>query len=1463
MNKKYTFRSNAFNNLVLGMTSIYEKMQTSFFFILCALDVSEASHNDGLSCDTPTATPDVIDMNDNNLSIGTDVTALALHLRLLDSHSLEDNLKIEETYYRNPCNFFTIFYYHDILPNLPLTLSQHKICVSIYCSFSFLDSKDVYKGSMLYATPHNCNLDHSVIIISTFKGEAICLAPLYLIRCLVNPNLLKTYFYQFIWVAIFTPSITHLDNIINNRLMHDIEVNPGPIDNVQLKVITLNCRGLNNIDKCRLLFNRLIKIVDGCAAVVMLQETMISTNDYVTMAWRGKHVHTPGHGNSQGCITLLPSTVEIIATEHLGNRGHCVLVKGLTANDNVAIYNIYAPNGFGHEKAEFFDSVFEKLRAFDDNIILGGDFNTTLNDSDRHNRGVTAAEMHTASSILDNVAEQNLTDTWNGIHGYTWRRGQIMSKLDRIFYRFDSYILRSNTVDWTVTTSDHAAVIAIFEHNAQPKHRNEHVKLDNEIIKNPLFLNEIRDYIVEQLGSASHMNPHLKLEFFKMTVRTITLAIMKRERRREISELAEINDDIVTHTNLLSRPQTPTEARDITIELENLNHRKEQLLQTQGAKLAQYAKSRWYNDGEKSNKYFLNLLKRRSHNNEMDKLIVNGTLTTNSNHIRNEVTSFYKQLYNSTEMVENSDHLLRHMFTVTDEENNYMARALTLDELWANLKNTKATTPGPDGMSNTYLKKLWSIAGPLILNAWNYSLEIGELPPSHKTSILRLIPKQGKDKTQIKNWRPITLSNCDHKLITRSYNSRLLLVIKEYITPTQTAYIKGRNISDNLRMLNSAVKLTELEDDLNGIIIALDAQKAFDSVNHDYIAAVLERCALTSFIPFFRLLYKGLKNDIIINGKIGEGYDLKNGVKQGDALSCSLFILAIEPVLRNIMANDNITPLRSGRIGYTWPKILGYADDLTIITNNNDRCIDEVFVEYEHFTKASGLKLNADKTELFPIQGGNLVPDLDPVPIKYLNQQYNANRLNSIKINGIIFSTDRSQMQAANLKIMIEKMNRHFSDWSKRSLSLLGKIQIIKTFGLSQYLYTLAVINLEAKHWKLINKLIYKFIWNKNINAAPAPHRISKEVMLTPVEQGGFGLVDLESVMKASRIKRFSHLLEHNMHPIANLQNTLCSNNITNVMPIVNIEDVTTTVLITLHRHYIEILNNVADYYVETDVNLRNIILNIPIKYLCLKNKVRGRDLATLTRRQIYTVQQAIMQNDNSLTLTLNILNPNLQRHVRTLQDAAATIQLPALITAVYIYDKTRNSMVRAAQLHSRAIRQSLVPTKYLNITKRLNTSVENSKVIYSKISTVRSTQNKTKLLRLIHGDVYCNARLKKFRLSDNDRCNRCFAEETIQHLLLDCPYTKEVWRKLGINPASLNDILSNTDRVNIEIVSHFLSEIMFRKKVLPTEVLIRTTYTSYAKGLCRNKRVIELATSALNAHQITGSWNMRPNNRR
>jgi hypothetical protein len=68
---------------------------------------------------------------------------------------------------------------------------------------------------------------------------------------------------------------------------------------------------------------------------------------------------------------------------------------------------------------------------------------------------------------------------------------------------------------------------------------------------------------------------------------------------------------------------------------------KDKTLQRQGESLSMKAKTRWYNEGERSNKYFLNLLKRNHESSRMSKLNINGIVTTNEAEIIKGVTEFY------------------------------------------------------------------------------------------------------------------------------------------------------------------------------------------------------------------------------------------------------------------------------------------------------------------------------------------------------------------------------------------------------------------------------------------------------------------------------------------------------------------------------------------------------------------------------------------------------------------------------------------------------------------------------------------------------------------------------------------------------------------------------------------------------------------------------------------------------
>ncbi len=126
---------------------------------------------------------------------------------------------------------------------------------------------------------------------------------------------------------------------------------------------------------------------------------------------------------------------------------------------------------------------------------------------------------------------------------------------------------------------------------------------------------------------------------------------------------------------------------------------------------------------------------------------------------------------------------------------------------------------------------------------------------------------------------------------------------------------------------------------------------------------------------------------------------------------------------------------------------------------------------------------------------------------------------------------------------------------------------------------------------------------------------------------------------------------------------------------------------------------------------------------------------------------------------------------------------------------------------------------------------------ISSAICKIKNVPNKTKMLRLLHGDVYCGAGIKKFSMSDNDCCIRCFEEETIPHLLLMCPYTKEVWQIYGFTPGTVSEVMQLLIDTDAEILAEIVIVLVFCKNVKPQHVLVRNTIKMFAEGLSKNNK--------------------------
>ena len=118
-------------------------------------------------------------------------------------------------------------------------------------------------------------------------------------------------------------------------------------------------------------------------------------------------------------------------------------------------------------------------------------------------------------------------------------------------------------------------------------------------------------------------------------------------------------------------------------------------------------------------------------------------------------------------------------------------------------------TPGTDGLPCEFYKVFWKDIGETLTEALNFSYQTGKLAVSQRRGIVKLIPKKDADPNLIKNWRQLTLLNCNYKIASKVIANRIKMVLPELISEDQSGFIKNRCISDNIRTLGGAIKYAE------------------------------------------------------------------------------------------------------------------------------------------------------------------------------------------------------------------------------------------------------------------------------------------------------------------------------------------------------------------------------------------------------------------------------------------------------------------------------------------------------------------------------------------------------------------------------------------------------------------------------------------------------------------------------
>jgi len=243
------------------------------------------------------------------------------------------------------------------------------------------------------------------------------------------------------------------------------------------------------------------------------------------------------------------------------------------------------------------------------------------------------------------------------------------------------------------------------------------------------------------------------------------------------------------------------------------------------------------------------------------------------------------------------------------------------------------------------------------------------------------------------------------------------------------------------------------------------------------------------------------------------------------------------------------------------------------------------------------------------------------------------------------------------------------------------------------------------------------------------------------------------------------------MHPISDLQKQLGAGEHLRQLPKLNIDSVTNTSLQTLYKT--ELKNYMRDIWLmDTDGILQNRFLHTKIRHAIADNRHNSIEHNILKLRRITTIGEVIHLNNDSKNILRQIIKPELRRMLEITDNIYAGIPIPDKNNHQILLDMKKDRWPRCSAITSKQIRLLTREAELITNTKLITLTPDEASSLYKNINRLRSTQNKTKMLRLMHGDVYCGVRLKKFMMADIDTCIRCFEKETIKHLLVECPYT-------------------------------------------------------------------------------------------
>ena len=875
------------------------------------------------------------------------------------------------------------------------------------------------------------------------------------------------------------------------------------MDNI--KVVSLNVRGINNCMKRRKVFRYLKR---NKADICFLQETFCSKEKEAIWAseWGNTCIFSNGQSNSCGVAILFKKKplIEEIKRDMQGRQIH---VRIKINEYTYSLSNIYAPN---KDDPKFFES------AFQDNIdlngvhsVIGGDFNVVLDP--KVDRNVNRVYHKSAQDFIQNWKNSNdFCDVWRSRNPerkvFTYMTARDKIAWSRIDYFLLSNSLVNNCIDTSIDASvctDHS-LISVNLSMDLCKRGPGIWKFNNSLLQDNTFVTDLKTLIRGCVRAYEYMRPKERWDLIKFEIKQFARDWAKDLASNSKGNKFKVYVKLNELQNELAASDDIDNSNCILSTITSLQNELDAFECLDAKRSAFRCKKTWIQGGEKMSKYYFNLEKRNFTSKTM--YIVrraDGTLTKDYSEILNLQHDFYENLYLSNPDVrfnlQNNSGIL-----LSNELREKLDSVISCDEIFdamMTLKNGKC--PGIDGLSVELYRSVWNEIKLPLYDYYMDALESGEFGETSRRGVINLIPKASStDDFLLKNWRPIVLLNVDLKIWSKAIANRLEETT-HLIGDQQTGFIKNRNIFTNILTTMEIVSFLNKKNK-PGIIVTVDFSKCFDRVEFNSIEGAFKYFGFgNGFVKMMFLLFNNIKLCTSSNGYTSNYFTKCRGTNQGDPASPLIYCFCGEIMAHLIAQNPNIKGIDLHGI----KKILSqFADDTAAYLSYELLSLENFTNTLTQVEAHLGLQVSYEKTNIYRI--GSLYKS----NAKLFTQNDFIWSDDPISLLGVKIPCNNAVCEDNLTKIM-KKLHKTCDNWFNRKATLFGKITIVNALMGSLFVYCMStMLFLKQDDINKIESIIRNFLWGGR------RAKVSLATLMKRKKDGGLRLVNLQAKQQTMRI---------------------------------------------------------------------------------------------------------------------------------------------------------------------------------------------------------------------------------------------------------------------------------------------------------------------------------------------------------